>query len=255
MTGRDARFAGLFVLLALSAWAVLGWWSAGPYARYLDHPGWGDVATFGDLCSVVVVPAGVHALAWTLMLAAMMLPTTYPLLALFARITFARADHAALVARVVAGFLAVWMIFGLFAHLVDAGLRGVVAGSGWALTHGWVVSATVLAGAGLFQFSALKYRCLEACQAPFGFIASRWRGQAPEREAWRLGIDHGWFCLGCCWALMLVMFVVGVGSIGWMLVLAALMAAEKNLPWGRRLRTPLGMALLAWAGALVVMHL
>ena len=79
----------------------------------------------------------------------------------------------------------------------------------------------MLAGAGLFQFSALKYRCLEQCHTPFAFVAARWHGVAPAREAWRLGVDHGLFCVGCCWALMLLMFVVGMGSLGWMLALAA----------------------------------
>ena len=74
------------------------------------------------------------------------------------------------------------------------------------------------------------------------------------REAFRLGVDHGVFCVGCCWALMLCMFVVGTASIGWMLVLAALMAAEKNLPGGTYLRLPVGLGLLAVAGAIVVAH-
>jgi len=65
---------------------------------------------------------------------------------------------------------------------------------------------------------------------------------------------HGLFCVGCCWALMLVTFVVGMGSIGWMLILAAAMAAEKNLPWGARLRTPLGVALLAWGTGIAVVN-
>ena len=81
---------------------------------------------------------------------------------------------------------------------------------------------------------------------------ARWHGRSPRAEAWRLGVDHGLFCVGCCWALMLVMFVVGVGSIGWMLALAAVMAAEKNLPWGKRLRVPLGVGLVAWGTWLAV---
>jgi predicted metal-binding membrane protein len=68
----------------------------------------------------------------------------------------------------------------------------------------------------------------------------------------RLGAHHGLYCLGCCWALMLLMFVVGMGSVGWMLLLGALMAAEKNLRWGRRLSAPLGLALLAWSGWIAV---
>jgi predicted metal-binding membrane protein len=67
-----------------------------------------------------------------------------------------------------------------------------------------------------------------------------------------MGLHHGLYCVGCCWALMLLMFVVGTGSVGWMLLLGAVMAAEKNLPWGRWLSAPLGLALLAWSGGIVV---
>jgi len=189
------------------------------------------------------------------MIAAMMLPTTFPLLAMFRRITGARPDAGALATRVVAGFLAVWLAFGVAAHLVDAGVRWAAAGSGWFVAHGAFVGAAVLAGAGLFQWSALKYRCLDECRTPFGFVASRWHGVSPAREALRIGIDHGIFCVGCCWALMLTMFVVGIGSVGWMLALAALMAAEKNLPFGRHLRTPVGLALLAGSAAILLANL
>jgi predicted metal-binding membrane protein len=245
-------FAALFALLAIACWAALWLWSASPYARYLEHPGWSDAATFAAFCRSVAVPAGAHALAWVLMIAAMMLPTTWPLVAMFRRITAARPDAGRLVALVVAGFLVVWLAFGALVHVADLALRSVAGRSSWFALHGWIVAAGVLAGAGAFQFSALKYRCLEQCHAPFGFVASRWQGFAPGREALRIGIDHGVFCVGCCWALMLVMFVVGIGSVGWMLALAAVMAAEKNLPWGQRLRTPLGLGLLGWAVALVV---
>jgi predicted metal-binding membrane protein len=249
------------LLLALSvlAWAILWWWSASPYSRYLVHGGWSDLALVAALCRAlpqgsIVVPALLHALAWVLMIAAMMLPTTYPLLALFRRIVAARSDRRALLALLLAGFVAVWFAFGLVAHAADEALQWSVLQSPRLVTHGWIVGAIVLAGAGAFQFSALKYRCLEQCHTPFSFIMARWHGRAPRREAWRIGVDHGLFCLGCCWALMLLMFVVGTGNVGWMLVLAGVMAAEKNLPWGRRLRTPLGLGLLGWAGAVVVVN-
>ncbi len=245
--------------LALLAWAALWLWNASPYGRYLDHGGWGDAEAIIALCRAVpagdwLVPAALHAGAWVLMIAAMMLPTTLPLVQLFARITAGRPDAARLVALVIAGFLAAWFVFGLAAHAADQALRFGAQRSAWPLTHGWWIGVAILAGAGAFQFSALKYRCLEECHAPFGFINARWHGRAPAREAFRLGLDHGLFCVGCCWALMLVMFVVGTGSLGWMLALAAVMAAEKNLPWGRRLRAPLGIGLLAWAGAIVAVH-
>jgi predicted metal-binding membrane protein len=250
----------LIVALAASAWAAIALWSASPYARYLDHGRWLDPVWLDALCRVVpkgqfVVPALTYAGAWLLMIVAMMLPTTLPLLGVFARITAGRADGSWLLGLVALGYVAAWTGFGLVAHAADAALHAVVAGSSWVTAHGWVVGALVLAGAGAFQFSSLKYRCLERCRTPFGFVNARWRGLAPKREALRIGLDHGLFCVACCWALMLVMFVVGMGNFGWMLVLAALMAAEKNLPVGRRLAAPVGVGLLAWAGAIAVTNL
>ena len=253
---QPAVLAALLGALALAGWITLWWWSASPYAGYLGHAGWSDASAFAALCRAVpqgaiLIPALLHASGWVLMLAAMMLPTTYPLLAMFARIAAARPDGSRLMLLVVSGFLAVWFAFGLVAHAVDAALGAIASRSAWLAIHGGIVGAGVLAAAGLFQFSALKYRCLEECHAPFGFVSSRWHGRSPAREAIRLGVDHGLFCVGCCWALMLLMFVVGMGSVGWMLALAVVMAAEKNLPWGRRLRTPLGAGLLAWSAVLV----
>jgi len=87
-----------------------------------------------------------------------------------------------------------------------------------------------------------------------GFIVAHWRGVRPRLEAFRLGLDHGMFCVGCCWAIMLLMFVVGTGSVGWMLALAAVMAIEKNVSWGRRLAAPLGGALLACSVAIFLQN-
>jgi predicted metal-binding membrane protein len=254
--GRRALFSGLLATLVLASWAVLGLWSASPYGRYLEHAGWGDLGALAAFCrgipqGEIVVPIALHAAAWVLMIAAMMLPTTFPLLAIFRRITASRPDAGRLLALAVSGFFVAWLAFGIAAHLADAAVLWAAARNGWFVANGWMVGAGILAAAGLFQWSALKYRCLEACRTPFGFVLARWHGQSPSREAFRIGLDHGAFCVGCCWALMLTMFVVGVGSIGWMLLLAAVMAAEKNLPIGRRLRTPVGLALLAAAGAIV----
>ena len=77
----------------------------------------------------------------------------------------------------------------------------------------------------------------------------------PYRDALSLGLDHGWFCLGCCWAIMLLLFIVGTGNVGWMLALGALMALEKNARWGARLSRPLGGALLAGAAAIAAFNL
>jgi predicted metal-binding membrane protein len=253
---RQALLGTLLALLVTASWMMLWLWSSSPYAGYLEHRGWGDGA-FAALCRAVpqgdiVVPVLLHAGAWVLMVAAMMLPTTYPLLTMFRRLTGDRPDGGRLLTLVVIGFFVAWFAFGVVAHAADSLLRWLASRDAWFVANGWKVGAGVLAAAGLFQWSALKYRCLDECRTPFGFVGARWHGRSPAREAFRIGIDHGLFCVGCCWALMLTMFVVGMGSIGWMLALAAIMAAEKNLPWGRRLATPVGLGLLSWAGALVL---
>ena len=253
-------FIVLMGALLVSAWAVLWLWSGSPYGRYLDHGRWTDVGFAAALCRVVpagdiLVPALLYATGWVVMIAAMMLPTTLPLLEIFRRITAGRADAKRLLALVVAGYLVVWLAFGLLAHVLDLGVHAAASDAPWLVAHGWVIGAALLGAAGLFQFSSLKYRCLDKCRTPFGFVAERWRGVAPSREALRIGLDHGAFCVGCCWALMLLMFVVGSGSLGWMLALAAVMAAEKNLPGGRRLSAPLGAALVAWAAGIAAVNL
>ena len=260
--GPDPRqvLAFLLATLVAMAWVALWAWSASPYGRFLEHGGWGDAGALAALCRAIpqgdiVVPAMLHAIGWVLMIAAMMLPTTFPLLDTFRRIVAGRPDAGRLTAFVVLGFFVAWMAFGLVAHFADALLLLAATHFGALIAYGWAIGAAVLAGAGLFQFSALKYRCLEQCHSPFGFVVARWHGRSPSREAFRLGLEHGLFCVGCCWALMLVMFVVGIGSLGWMLVLAVAMAAEKNLAWGRRLRTPLGLGLIGWSGAIVLANL
>jgi predicted metal-binding membrane protein len=250
----------LVCALSLAAWIALATWSLSPYARYLEHGGWADAGLIGELCrsiprGSIIIPALIYAFAWLLMTTAMMLPTTLPLLGIFGRVVAGRPDAGALLGRVIAGYAVAWLGFGLLAHGADSLLHAAVAQVGWLVGRGWVVGAVVLAGAGAFQFSALKYRCLERCRTPFAFVNERWHGRAPGREALSIGVEHGVFCVGCCWALMAVMFVAGMGNLGLMLVLAAAMAAEKNLRWGRRLRTPVGLGLMAWAGILVATNL
>ncbi|HQU48663.1 MAG TPA: DUF2182 domain-containing protein [Casimicrobiaceae bacterium] len=260
-SGSDGR--RLAALLAagvvLPAWALLALWSASPWRGFIDHGGWGDTLALSPLCravpgGAVVVPALLAAFAWLLMIAAMMVPTVLPLLSMFRRVVADRRDARRLVGLVLAGYAAAWLAFGVAAHAVDAGIRTAAAASPGIAARAWLIGALVLALAGAFQFSALKYRCLERCRTPFGFVNAHWHGRHPAAEAFRLGLDHGAFCVACCWALMLVTFVVGMGNPGWMLAIAAAMAVEKNLPGGQAIRTPLGLGLLAWAGAIVVAH-
>ncbi len=141
--------------------------------------------------------------------------------------------------------------FGLVAHIFDLSLHELVEAVPYLVVNAWIFGAAVLLVAGAFQFSSLKYRCLDKCRAPLSFLSQHWRGTGQSTQAFLLGAHHGLFCVGCCWALMLLMFAVGAGNVGWMLGLGAVMAIEKNMRWGRRLSTPVGLGLLAWGLAII----
>lgn len=243
-----AALAGLVAL----AWLALWSWQASPYGRYLNHA---ELAHF-DLAgapSAAAAQAALYVGGWVLMTVAMMLPTTFPLLETFHRMTRGRADRLLLLALVVAGYLSIWLAFGIAAHALDLGLHRALEHSKWLRANPWVFGAGPLLVAGAFQFSRLKYRCLDKCRAPLSFVVQHWRGGAAGAQALLLGAHHGAFCVGCCWALMLLMFAVGTGNLGWMLALGAVMAIEKNLAWGRRFAAPLGVVLIAW-GALIALN-
>ena len=226
------------------AWLSLVLWSRSPYGALLDHGG-----HHGGGWDVYVPVAG-----WTLMLVAMMLPTSAPLVALFRSLVRTRANASTLTALLVAGYLLIWALVGLVLHAGDHLVRVGLDESSWLATHAWLVGTALVTTAGLYQFTSLKRRCLEKCRSPLAFIMQHWHGDDGEHEAFRLGIRHGLFCIGCCWTLMLLMFLVSIGNLGWMLALAAVMAIEKNLTWGRRLSTPLGVVLLVCGVMLTAEH-
>lgn len=253
-------FMPLAGLLTATAWAALFLWEQSPYGRYLDHGRWTELGLAAAICRAVpagdiALPALLYGGGWLLMIAAMMLPTVLPLLNLFERLVQARPERGRLIALLIAGYLLAWGGFGAAAHLADAGLHAAAGLGDWAARYGWLVGAAVLLLAGLFQFSRLKYRCLDKCRTPYSFLAQHWHGPTPRRSSLALGLHHGLYCVGCCWAIMLLMFVVGAGNVGWMLLLGAVMAVEKNAPWGRRLSRPLGGVLLACAGAVAAANL
>lgn len=250
-SSRKAFLWSISSLIAL-AWLMLWVWDRSPYGRYLDHGRLSEIGHDGGTASVFL-SVTLYLVGWTLMTAAMMLPTTLPLLEIFRRLTARRPERWQLVALLITGYLGVWTGFGVAAHLADWVLHQVVERTGWLEANAWIIGASTLVLAGGFQFSRLKYRCLDKCRAPLSFVMEYWRGRHDRANALWLGINHGIFCVGCCWALMLLMFGVGVGNVGWMLVLGTVMAVEKNMPWGQKLSAPLGVILLV-CGALIALH-
>jgi predicted metal-binding membrane protein len=209
-----------------------------PYGRFLSHEHLGEVS-LEDSTLILIFVAG-----WSLMTVAMMLPTSLPLVTLFRTLVHQRPDRTRLVSLLIVGYLGIWMLFGVLVHLGDWALHQVV--------EHWLLGAATLMLAGLYQFTPLKYYCLDKCRSPLSFIMEHWQGRHERVQALLLGVHHGIFCLGCCWSLMLLMFAIGIGNIGWMLVLGAMMAVEKNMSWGRRLSTPLGVFLIGWGLALAL---
>jgi predicted metal-binding membrane protein len=232
-----AILAGAIAGMSFLAWVSLLAWASSPYGPYLGHD---DAA----ITAPVAVEAALFTAGWVLMILAMMLPSSIPLVVTFGALVRQRPHPALLVGLVLAGYLLVWAGFGLGAWVLDRGIHAAVDALPWLASHTRLILGTTLAVAGLWQFSPLRDRCLDECRTPLGFVVARWRGLSARREALAMGIAHGLFCIGCCWSLMLVMFGVGVTSLGLMLGLGALTAIEKNMPWGRRLTRPLGIVLV-----------
>jgi predicted metal-binding membrane protein len=238
--GERWLYAGAMAALVGGAWMALGLVSASAYAPYLSHdlpaevaPAWLRVAAF--------------VTGWTLMCVAMMLPSSLPLVTVFRTVT-RRAPS--LVLLLLAGYLAIWALFGIGGFVLDSGLHALVARSGWQDAPR-VIPAALLITAGLFQFSRLKHSCLEQCRSPLGFVVSHWRGGSRSRRAFALGVRHGIFCVGCCWGLMLLMLGAGGMSVAWMLALGAVMFIEKAVAWGRWVTVPAGTLLAMWGVGLL----
>jgi predicted metal-binding membrane protein len=245
---RDARRDRLVLvvaLLALSgvAWLALAAWSGSPGGAHLGHE---PIAGTPPLLGLALFTAG-----WVLMIVAMMLPSSIPLVVVFAGLVRRRPRPRRLVALLLAGYLTAWAAVGLVAWIADRAIHLAVDGVPWLGAHPQVILAATLALAGLWQLSPLRDRCLDACRTPLGFVVARWRGTSPARESLAMGIAHGMFCVGCCWSLMLVMFGVGLGSLPAMLGLGVLTAIEKNAAWGRRLGRPIAVGLVV-AGVYVL---
>lgn len=224
---------GSLGLVSLAAWLALWQFGVALHAPVHHHH-----------ASPAPGPALLFVAAWTVMTVAMMLPTSIPLAATFQTIAGQRPDRSVLVALLIVGYLTIWALLGIVFYLAGVVLRQVTAGTSLLQGHTSVGGGLILIVAGLYQFTSLKYRCLDKCRSPLSFVLGYWQGEHERLNAFRLGAHHGLFCVGCCWALMLVMFAVGVGNLAWMLVLGAVMAIEKNVRWGRQLSAPVGVLLL-----------
>ncbi len=192
-------------------------------------------------------------LMWAVMMAAMMLPSTLPMVLLYARLSRQRVTHgqpALHVVTLLGGYLAVWAGFSVLAALAQGALQSLaLLTPGLALSGPWP-AALLLLGAAAYQWSPPKAACLRLCRSPLSLFIAEWR------EGWagtlRLGALHGATCVGCCWLLMLLLFVAGVMNLAWVGLLAALVLLERALPHGAWVGRAAGVGFVAWAAWLVL---
>ncbi len=227
------------VALAGLGWFILGLQAAG-------------VGLFEALCRALPGDAtfsatgiAVVALMWVAMTLAMMLPSAAPMILTYAEIadTAARKDEPVVSPfMIAAGYTAVWLGFAALATVAQLLLtRAALLDPSMASASG-LFSGAIFIGAGFYQFSALKHACLTQCQHPFPFFFANW--QTTPRGVFRLGLSQGLYCLGCCWAMMLVMFSVGVMNVVWMAALGMVMTIEK-IGTGKRFTYAIGVGLIA----------
>ena len=224
---------GLFTV-ALAGWFFLAWVvvdMANPLARLMM-----PMSASWDMSTALAVFA-----MWSIMMAAMMLPSAIPMVLVFAQLARRGGDWAG-----------TWIFAGAYI-LMWAGFSAVAAAVHWALQAAGLISpmmtsvdpiltATLLIMAGLFQLTPIKTACLTRCRAPVSFLMAHWR--AGRRGAFVMGLLHGFYCIGCCWALMALLFIVGVMNLPMVAMLAVAVALEKLAPGGIWIARMLGGALM-----------
>jgi predicted metal-binding membrane protein len=184
---------------------------------------------------------------WWVMMAAMMLPSASPMLLIFARVSRrerARGRPYVPTGIFAAGYLAVWAAVSAAAAGLQWGLeRAGLLSSMMSTTSAWL-GAGILIAAGLWQLTPIKQVCLRHCRSPIGFIAAHWRDG--RSGAFRMGLEHGLYCLGCCWFLMALLYFGGVMNLYWIAGLAAYVLLEKLAPRGHWISYAAGIGLTAW---------
>jgi predicted metal-binding membrane protein len=188
--------------------------------------------------------AGWYLGIWVTMMAAMMLPSAAPMVLLFSKLAPGSARRPGLAtALFVGGYLIAWTAYGLVAYALFRLVRGLDPSFLAWDRAGPEVAGAAIALAGIYQLTPFKRTCLRHCRTPLSFFMHHWH-KGPG-GAVRMGLEHGAWCVGCCWALMVVLFAVGVMGITWMVVVAAIVFAEKVFPVGERVAQALAVVLVA----------
>jgi predicted metal-binding membrane protein len=235
--GDRIALASCIVVITALAWAYLVYLRR-EAGMVMDMP-WGA----RDLLFTFVM--------WSVMMVGMMGPTAAPVLFLFAGTRSGNAERGVSPGAIFfgLGYIAVWVGFSVFAALAQWGLHEAAQLSPMMAASSSRLAGASLIGAGLFQLTPLKRACLSHCQSPLGFLMSHWR--EGSSGAFQMGLHHGIYCFGCCWAVMLLLFVVGVMNLAWVAAIAAFILLEKIGPSGA-LVSRIGGALMIAIGVAFV---
>jgi predicted metal-binding membrane protein len=240
------------VAVGLAGIVTLSW----TYLIYMD---WG-MRHMEVGMEMIIMPAMQHWTAWDLVLVflmwaimmfAMMVPAASPVILLFAEINRRRNEPRTFVAtgHFLLGYLTAWIGFSILATLAQWGLLTAHLVSPMMESTSKVLGGALLLIAGLFQFSSLKYACLAHCRSPMGFLATEWR-RGPW-GAFRMGWKHGGYCLGCCWALMALLFAFGVMNLLWIAAISVFVLLEKIAPANQLVSRLSGLLFIGWAAWIV----
>jgi predicted metal-binding membrane protein len=193
---------------------------------------------------------------WWVMMIAMMLPSASPMLLLFARLNRKEVSRGRPVVPTrifAAGYLMVWGLFSAFAATLQWAFEASGLLSSMMVSTSSVLGGFLLIAAGAWQLTPIKQACLRHCQSPIGFLASHWRNG--RSGAVRMGLQHGMYCLGCCWFLMGLLFYGGVMNLYWIIGLATFVLIEKLSPAGHWVSKAVGIAVLGWGGLVIAGNL
>jgi predicted metal-binding membrane protein len=238
---------GALLALAAIAWAVVIGQALALRGSSMDSMSGG--APMGLTMGMGVV---LFLAIWVAMMVAMMFPSAAPMVLLFSTIAAGKRQRGQAYVPTwifVSGYLLVWTLAGILAYLAAAGLDALASHSMLLMNNASRIGGVLLVAAGIYQLSPLKNVCLAKCRTPTQFLMTSWRDGSAG--ALRMGVEHGIFCLGCCWLLFVILFPLGMMNIAALALLTALIFAEKVLPVGRPVALGAGVALVAY-GVLVV---
>jgi len=225
--------------LAIAGWVVVIWQASQADTR------------MGGLTMGMGAP--LFLAIWIAMMVAMMFPAAAPMVLMFAAISKGKQRQGQPFVPTwffLLAYLLVWTLFGVLAYIVAAGIELLASQAVWLMDAAPRIGGALLILAGLYQLSPLKKMCLAKCRSPLSYIMSSWRDG--YGGAFRMGLEHGTYCLGCCWLLFVILFPLGVMNVAAMAVLTLLIFAEKSLPLGRRIAGIAAVALIAYGLIVIV---